>query len=132
MNIIKTSFLLLPALAVLFSSCNEQKGNSSSEKGLPYIVDLEQCMETERAMKISDIADTVEYIELKTPKDLPITRVWDIIPVDDYWIIHTRDGVYKFTNKGEYIKTIGRRGKVRENIEQSLILMWTLLKRRLL
>lgn len=71
MNIIKTSFLLLPALAVLFSSCNERKGNASAEKGLPYMVDFEQCMETERAMKISDIADTVEYIELKTPKDFP-------------------------------------------------------------
>ena len=68
-------------------------------------------MQTERGMKISDIADTVEYMELKTPKGLPISRVWDIIPVDDFWIIHALDDVYKFTNKGEYIKTIGRHGQ---------------------
>lgn len=105
------AFSFIFAISVLFCGCHSPHTAKPIKEGLPYIVDLEQCMETERAMKISDIADTVEYIELKTPKNLPITCVWDIIPVDDYWIIHTRDGVYKFTNKGEYLKTIGRRGQ---------------------
>lgn len=104
-------FSFIFVISVLFCSCHSPYTAKPIKEGLPYIVDFEQCMETEQAMKISDIADTVEYIELRTPKDLPITRVWDIIPVDDFWIIHTRDGVYKFTNKGEYIKTIGRRGQ---------------------
>lgn len=104
--------LILSIIGVVScSGCNGQKEDGSSDKGLPYIVDFEQCMDTERAMKISDIADTVEYIELKTPEDMPITLVWNIIPVNDFWIIHARDGIYKFTNKGEYIKTIGRYGQ---------------------
>ncbi len=96
-------------ILILLSGCHHT--TTKSIQGLPYIVDLELCMETERAMKISDIADTVEYVELKTPKDLPITRIWNIIPIDDCWIIHSRDGVYKFTNKGEFIKNIGSPGQ---------------------
>lgn len=102
---------ILILFIVLFSSCNGRKETALSEKRLPYMVDLEQCMATERAMKISDIADTVEYIELKTPGDLFVVAVMDIIPVDDFWIIHSRDGIYKFTNKGEYIGAIGRYGQ---------------------
>ncbi len=33
------------------------------------------------------------------------------LPVDSFWIVHARDGVYKFTNKGEYIRTIGAVGQ---------------------
>lgn len=103
----KISILLI----VLFSSCNGRKETDLSKKGLPYMVDLEQCMAMERAMKISDIADTVEYIELKTPENIVISVAFDVIPVDDYWIIHSRDGVFKFTNKGEYLATIGSHGQ---------------------
>ena len=108
----KNYALLLSLIGLIsFSGCNGQKENHSSEKGLPYIIDLEQCMDTKQAMKISDIADTVEYVELKAPEDVPITRVWNIIPVDDFWVIHSHSGIYKFTNKGEYIKGIGRYGQ---------------------
>lgn len=107
MNVLKYLILTI----ILFSSCNNRKEADLSKKGLPYIVDLEECMSTERAMKISDIADTVEYIELKTPEDIVISVAFDVIPIDDYWIIHSRDGVFKFTNKGEYLATFGRRGQ---------------------
>lgn len=103
--------LVIVLFSLLLLCCEESPKKDSVERKLPYIVSFEQCMETEQAMKISDIADTVEYIELKSPKDVPITRVWDIIPVDDFWIIHALNSVYKFTNKGEYIKTIGRHGQ---------------------
>lgn len=104
-------YRLLVLLVAILSSCTTEKKADFPEKGMPYIVDLEQCMATEQAMKISDIADTVEYIELKTPEDLVISVAFDVIPVDDYWIIHSRDGVFKFTNKGEYLTTIGHRGQ---------------------
>lgn len=98
-------------ITVLFSSCNSRKEAGVSEEQVSYIVDFEKCMSTDKAMKISEIADTIEYVELKTPNDLFIVAVWNIIPVDDFWIIHSRDGVYKFTNKGEYVLMIGRRGQ---------------------
>lgn len=93
-------------------SCSQQKNSGSAkDAGAPYIINFEQCMETERAMKISEIADTVRYLELKTPKDLVITRIRDIFPIENELIIYTRDGVFKFTQEGEYIRQIGRTGQ---------------------
>lgn len=62
-------------------------------------------------MKISDIADTVEYLELKTPKDIVIARILNIVSGDDFWLIHTRKGIYKFTRTGEFVKQIGHQGQ---------------------
>lgn len=105
--------LLTPfiSLIILLSSCNRQIKDDSEGSSSPYTIDFKQCMDTEQVMKVSEIADTVEYLELKTPKDIIITRIMDIIPVDDELIIYSRDGLYKFTKKGEYIKTIGRSGQ---------------------
>lgn len=107
---VKLLFLCM-MLFILFSSCSKQNKSGLSEENVAYTVNLEECLATERMMKISEIADTVEYVELKTPEDLTITRVWDIIPVDSFWIIHSRDGVYKFTNRGKYLKSVGKHGQ---------------------
>lgn len=102
---------IISFLTILSSGCNKQKDSDSLEKGTPFTIDFEQCMATEQAMKISEIADTVEYLELKTPEDIVITRIFDIIPVDDFLIIRSRDGVFKFTRNGNFVKKIGRSGQ---------------------
>lgn len=75
------------------------------------VVNFEQSINTERYMNISEIADTVEYLELKTPKDIIISRIGDIILVDDYWIIRSLAGICKFTKEGQFVKMIGRKGQ---------------------
>lgn len=62
-------------------------------------------------MKISEIADTIEYLELKTPHDIVISRILNIVCGDNFWLIHTRQGIYKFTRTGEFVKQIGRQGQ---------------------
>lgn len=91
----------------IFSTCN----SGPEDKNDFYTIDFEQCLATERAMKLSEIADTIEYLELKTPEDIIITRIFDIIPVGDELIIHSRNGVFKFTKGGEFVKQIGRQGQ---------------------
>ena len=93
---------------VMFA-CGEKQTNS--KKGLPYIIDFEQCISEARNIKISDIADTIELIELKSPEEIPISMIWQFIPFEDYWFLYTREGVFKFTNKGEYVTTIGKHGQ---------------------
>lgn len=93
-----------------WTSCNNQSPDSR-ENGLPYIIDFEQCISNARNIKISDIADTIELVELKTPEELPVSMIWQFIPFGDYWFINAREGVFKFTNKGEYITTIGKPGQ---------------------
>ena len=93
---------------VMFA-CGEKQTNS--KKGLPYIIDFEECISEARNIKISDIADTIELIELKSPEELPISMVWNFIPAGEYWFIHASEGIYKFTNKGEYITKISGKGQ---------------------
>ena len=93
---------------VLFA-CSEKQINN--KEGLPYIIDFEQCITNARNINISNIADTIEPIELKTPEELPVSVIWKFMQVDDYWFIHAREGVFKFTNRGEFITQFGRKGQ---------------------
>lgn len=68
-------------------------------------------MENEREMKLSEIAESIEYLELKTPKEVVISYIRNILPVGDNWLISTVKGLYKFTRTGEFIKQIGRKGQ---------------------
>jgi len=62
-------------------------------------------------MNISQITDTIEYLELKTPQNIVITHILNIVQGDDFWLIHTRKGIYKFTKTGEFVKQIGQQGQ---------------------
>ena len=68
-------------------------------------------MENERELNLSEIADTIEYLELKTPDDLIVSYIQDIISVEDFWVIRSREGVDKFTKDGVYVTSFGRRGQ---------------------
>ena len=93
-----------------WTSCNNQSPDSK-ETGLPYIIDFEQCISNARNIKISDIADTIELVELKTPEELPVSAIWQFISVGNYWFINAREGIFKFTDRGEYITKIGNHGQ---------------------
>ena len=96
-------------LSVVLFACGRTQTNN--KEGLPYIIDFEQCISNARNIKISELADTIELIELKTPEELPVSMIWNFIPVEDFWFLHTSEGIFKFTNKGEYITTIGKHGQ---------------------
>lgn len=100
-------------LLVFFSFCLIGLGcvKKSPKHNTLLTVDFESCLEVERAMNISEIADTVEYLELKSPKDLIISRIWDVIQADDYWIVRSISGVSLFSLEGEWIRQIGRKGQ---------------------
>lgn len=107
-----TLFVFVFFFVILFNSCNKQTKSDFEVDNEPvYTVDFTQCLAMEQMMKVSEIADTVEYLELKTPKDIIITRIWNIIPVDDFWIIQSRGGIFKFTKEGDFVKQIGRHGE---------------------
>ncbi|CAK7054080.1 MAG: hypothetical protein PARBB_02667 [Parabacteroides distasonis] len=94
---------------VFFIGCSQSKTPSSLSA--PYIIDFEQCMNTERTMRLSEIADTIEFLELKTPKDTIITSIWDFLITKEFLLVFSRDGVYKFTKEGDFIKQVGRTGQ---------------------
>lgn len=100
-------FCIICLTSMLFSCVN--KGNDKNTHLIT--VDLEQCVSTEQAMRLTEIADTLEYIELKTPEDIIITRILDIVPYEDFLFIHSRDGLFKFTKEGEFVKRLAEKGQ---------------------
>ena len=101
-------FLFFVLSSILFVGCSTRSGENVSEI---YTIDFEQGFDTEQQMFVSEIADSVEYIELKTPDDIVITRIWNIIQIDDYLIIAARLNAYLFHKNGHFIRQIGARGQ---------------------
>ena len=101
----------LIAISILLSGCSKQSGHDAGEQSEFYNIDFVKSLETKQQMLISEIADAVEYIELKTPEDIIITGIIKIIHFGDYLIIKARGGIYQFYKDGQFIRKIGDVGQ---------------------
>ena len=99
-------FLIM--FGVLFFGCNRSTKHNADGKSEIYSIDIEQCYSTEKRILISEIADTVEYIELKTPDDIIVTRIWNIKQIDDYLLVHARHDVYLFNKNRSEERRVGK------------------------
>ena len=90
--------------------CDSSEKKTAAGNSVP-LLDFEEFMGNERELNLSEIADTIEYLELKTPDDLIVSYIQDIISVEDFWVIRSREGVDKFTKDGVYVTSFGRRGQ---------------------
>ena len=114
----RNTFVLLVA-AVLLSACDGSPKSDGGTKDGVYHINYEECLANERTLRLSEIADTIEYLELKTPDDLIITFVINVIPVEDLRILSWSIAVTAFlSSRGMAILSpvlVGA-GKDRENI----------------
>ena len=106
----KNIFVLFAA-EVLLSACGSSPKSDGGTKDGVYHINYEECLANERTLRLSEIADTIEYLELKTPEDIIISFIMNVISVDDFLLIHSREGIAKFTKAGDYVTSIGRRGQ---------------------
>ena len=98
-------------LCTLFLGCNRQAQITDGEAEF-YTIDFGQCIKTERPMLMSEIADTVEYLELKTPYDIIISKIGKVIIWEDYIIIKvTYKDIYLFQRNGQFVRKIGSMGQ---------------------
>ena len=102
----RNTFVLLVA-AVLLSACGGSPNPEGGAKDGVYHINYEECLANERTLRLSEIADTIEYLELKTPDDLIITYVINVIPVEDFILVHCRDGLFKFKRNGDFVTRVG-------------------------
>ena len=79
----------------------------------PIYIPFEEGMEIEREVKLSDIADSVEYIRLETTDDCLVKgfKLTNIIKTTKYYIIPEAQKVFQFTLDGKFVRNIGRRGQ---------------------
>ena len=85
-------------------------GKANETKKTVYSIDLEAALKNTRQMKLSDIAEGLEYMELETPPELPI-MVIHIAVSKDYIFINSKGAIYKFTISGDYMRPVGRLGR---------------------
>ena len=102
-------FFLLTILWVL-QGC-VQKRSYSQDESEPFLVDVEECLEQEHTVLLSELVDTIEYLELKTPEDLIISTIRGVKQVEDSLLIQALMVLYKFTQDGDYVCTIGGKGQ---------------------
>jgi hypothetical protein len=99
------------AVYVCLCGCNSQSVNYNEGEHEFYSIDFEQCFETGQQMLISEIADTVEYLELKTPEDIIITSIRNVIPFENCLVVKARNRMYLFHRDGQFISSIGNIGQ---------------------
>ena len=105
--------LIIQLVAVLvfslgIQSCTKQ---ASVDQGDMYVIPIQSVFETERSMKLSELVDTIEYLELKTPEGLIISTVRGVKQVEGFLLIQARMVLYKFTQDGDYVCTVGGKGQ---------------------
>jgi len=99
-------FLLM---LIMLSICSCQS-NKKVDKTDFYKIDFSDCIENKKEIKLSDVADTLEFLELKTPKDILVTHIMQVIPVDNFLFVYSIAGVLKFTRDGKYVTSFSKKG----------------------
>lgn len=103
--------IIIVALACLAAACGgETKAKNGEDGPIVYNIMLEESLKEKRQFKLSDIAESLEYIELKTPPDMSV-MAWQIAVSKDYIFINSRGEIYQFTISGDFLRPVGRRGK---------------------
>jgi len=98
---------LLMLIVLSLSSC---QSNKKVDKTDFYKVDFSDCIENQKEIQLSDVADTLEFLELKTPKDILVTHIMQVIPVDSFLFVYSVAGVLKFTRDGKYVTSFSQKG----------------------
>ena len=96
------------AISLGFLSCTKQ---ANVDQGDMYVIPIQSVFETEYSMKLSELVDTIEYLELKTPEGLIISTIRGVKQVEDFLLIQARMVLYKFTLNGDYVCTVGGKGQ---------------------
>ena len=107
----KSYCVILLIILIMFSGCNSQSRHGIEEEDEFYTIDFEKSFNIEQQMLMSEIADSVEYIELKTPQDIIIANIPDIKTFDGNLILKSGGIVYLFNMNGHFLKQIGNRGQ---------------------
>lgn len=96
------TFVLLGTLIVLLSACQEKRETGTT-------IEIHPDKFVEKQLKLSDVAETVEYIRLDTA--WLIRYSWDLEITDKYIFIAARDELLQYDRNGKFIRTIGSKGQ---------------------
>ena len=105
----KHYYFIILVICVLLLGCQSQTNRDMRNDF--HTIDFVQCFETEQPFLLSEIADSIEYLELKTPEDIVITKISNIKFLNEDLLILANSDVYQFTRDGQFVKKIGGKGQ---------------------
>ncbi len=122
MNTLKFIIMLLFSLSVALSCSTGDGAKRSTDinkkiKVEPHIkypitIDVAGNMDKKRVLKLSEVAESIEYVPLETKKSSMVGRPLCYSITDDFIFLRGYGGpIYKFSRSGKFIKKFGRVGK---------------------
>lgn len=100
--------ILVLSIVLVVASCQ----NTSKDNGYLNEFDIPGAINNPEQIKLSDFVSEISYVELETKQESLIGNIQKIIPVDDYYIVSTRESQLKlFSKNGDFISDIGKTGK---------------------
>ena len=96
----KATFLVM--MMLLLVSCQAKQETSG-------IIEIHPDKFVETQLKLSDIAEELEYIQLDTARI--VNPRWEIKMTDKYIFVAARDELLQYDRKGKFIQTIGSKGR---------------------
>lgn len=108
-------------------SCSSKSGRDAvgkSDARLAVTVDLVDYIEGEKEDEIalSGLVDSLVYIPLQTPDDLPVDVLLAVkMSPDEIFVMDRQQKLYRFDSHGRFLNLIGSRGRGQANMSVPLI-----------
>lgn len=110
MNKVVKYFILL----LLISNCTSKNDDKNEKVPFPISVRLSDCFRqpTKMLLSLSDIADSISYIQLETSGESIVGNVTSIKQVSDGFLINDRTkSLLKFDKEGRFIWKLSKQGR---------------------
>jgi hypothetical protein len=103
-------FVFLTALLMITCQSGKEGDKTEAKKGYQFI-DLSYLKPNTKKLKLSDIAQNIEYISLETCDDCLLTKIIGANIFDKYIFIGFLGKIYQFNTNGKFIRELYRIGK---------------------
>ena len=105
------TYITITTISLLLASCWGKSHDETSENVGVTIIDLESNISNYRPLKISEMAESLEYIPLETRKDNAIDIIKHLGFSEKYILLKARQRVMLFRMNGSFLSHIGKAGK---------------------
>jgi hypothetical protein len=102
--------ILITIILLLTLSCNNKTEVISPSDDIMEII-YDNLLKNKKPIKLSEIAEDVEYICLESSQNCLLRRKVDYLFIDSLIFIRNYDHILKFSRDGKYLKKIGTPGR---------------------
>ena len=109
-------YILLLMAIVCFSCSAKHNGTAidEPETEASITIDLAAYLKenTNKEIMLSKLADSLEYVPLNTPHDLPVDILMSVkMSSDNIFVLDRQQNLFRFDRKGNFLNLIGGRGE---------------------